>query len=252
MWQGRNRKPFFTPTTKPPTGEYICRRLFIPASKEALELVNGVLSLLTNIENFAETPDGMTPERTAVMFNEMWLDYLGVFQTMIGAVIPMLVETLPGSMLWCDGSEYLRENFPELYDALPASFRLDEDRFIVPDLRNVFVMGAGDTYDVGDTGGAAEITLTEAQMPVHTHTTQPHRHYHQPLVTGDFDVEGAGIPQPNAAQIVPLTQNLTDFETVTVDPAGGDGDPLETQPHANLPPYFALKFAIVAKWKECR
>lgn len=226
MWQGRSKKPFFTPPTTPPTGEYICRLLFIPASKEALELVNGVLSLLTNIENFTETESGMTAERTAVMFTEMWLGYLGVFQTMIGAIVPMLVETLPGAFLWCDGSTYLRENFPQLYAALPAAFIVDADTFTVPDLRNLFVVGAGDDYEVGDTGGEAEHTLTTTEMPVHSHGYSS--------AAANLTTIGVGAPEATA---VP-------FPSVT-DTAGSGGA------HNNMPPYFALRFAIVAKWKEC-
>jgi hypothetical protein len=40
----------------------------------------------------------------------------------------------------------------------------------LPDLRDKFIAGAGNTYAVGATGGAATVTLTEAQMPSHNHT----------------------------------------------------------------------------------
>jgi microcystin-dependent protein len=38
------------------------------------------------------------------------------------------------------------------------------------DLRDKFIVGAGGTYAVGDTGGSNTFTLTNAQMPSHTHT----------------------------------------------------------------------------------
>ena len=38
------------------------------------------------------------------------------------------------------------------------------------DLRDKFIVGAGGTYAVGDTGGSNTVTLTNAQMPSHTHT----------------------------------------------------------------------------------
>ena len=36
-------------------------------------------------------------------------------------------------------------------------------------LKDVFLLAAGDTYAVGETGGEAEVTLTVEQMPAHTH-----------------------------------------------------------------------------------
>ena len=39
-----------------------------------------------------------------------------------------------------------------------------------PDLRNRFVVGAGDIYSVGGTGGSTTQTLTTGNIPAHTHT----------------------------------------------------------------------------------
>ena len=36
-------------------------------------------------------------------------------------------------------------------------------------IKDRFILAAGDTYSQGATGGSATVTLTEAQMPVHTH-----------------------------------------------------------------------------------
>lgn len=37
-------------------------------------------------------------------------------------------------------------------------------------IKDVFLLSAGDTYTAGSTGGAATVTLTEAQMPKHNHS----------------------------------------------------------------------------------
>jgi microcystin-dependent protein len=39
-----------------------------------------------------------------------------------------------------------------------------------PDLRNRFIVGAGDTYAVAATGGATSVTLATANLPSHNHT----------------------------------------------------------------------------------
>ena len=58
-------------------------------------------------------------------------------------------------------------------NAIPSGWVLCNGANSTPDLRGKFVVGYHDSngdYDVGDTGGAETVTLTEAQMPAHTHT----------------------------------------------------------------------------------
>lgn len=60
-------------------------------------------------------------------------------------------------------------------ESVPAGWTLcdgtspDDVDITVPDLRNQFTVGAGDSYDVGDTGGVAEATLDEQHLPEHDH-----------------------------------------------------------------------------------
>ena len=59
---------------------------------------------------------------------------------------------------------------------IPSGWVLCDGNNSTPDLRNRFIVGAGSTYSVGDTGGATTVTLTEAQMPSHSHTVDSHQH----------------------------------------------------------------------------
>lgn len=54
--------------------------------------------------------------------------------------------------------------------SIPGGWALCNGSNGTPDLRNRFVVGAGSTYSVGNTGGADSVTLTSAQIPSHTHT----------------------------------------------------------------------------------
>ena len=65
--------------------------------------------------------------------------------------------------------------------SIPSGWVLCNGSNSTPDLRDKFVVGAGSTYAVGDTGGSATVTpagsisvagtaLTEAQMPKHFHS----------------------------------------------------------------------------------
>jgi len=96
---------------------------------------------------------------------------------------------------------------------IPSGWQLCDGTNGTPDLRNRFVIGAGDTYAVNDTGGAA----------THTHTFTSDAHDH-------------GIPQepgcPGAGPHPCLTTLDTDTEVATGTTDAG----------STLPPYYALAY----------
>lgn len=53
---------------------------------------------------------------------------------------------------------------------VPTGWVLCDGLNSTPDLRNRFVIGAGDTYSVGSTGGSTTQTLSVGNLPAHTHT----------------------------------------------------------------------------------
>ena len=65
-------------------------------------------------------------------------------------------------------------------NAIPSGFVLCNGSNSTPDLRGKFVVGYHDSngdYDVGDTGGAETVTLSEAQIPSHNHSfSSSHTH----------------------------------------------------------------------------
>jgi microcystin-dependent protein len=81
--------------------------------------------------------------------------------------------------------------------AVPVGWRLCDGTGGTPDLRSRFVIGAGSTYAVAATGGAATVSLTEAQLPSHTHaagslaTASGGAHTH--TVSGTAASSGAGF-----------------------------------------------------------
>ena len=52
---------------------------------------------------------------------------------------------------------------------IPPGWWLCDGTVGTPDLRDRFLVGAGNTYSPGNTGGAASHTLTTAQLPSHAH-----------------------------------------------------------------------------------
>ena len=65
-------------------------------------------------------------------------------------------------------------------NAIPSGFVLCNGSNSTPDLRGKFVVGyhnSNGDYDVGDTGGAETVTLSEAQIPSHNHSfSSSHTH----------------------------------------------------------------------------
>ena len=63
-------------------------------------------------------------------------------------------------------------------NAIPSGWVICDGNNNTPDLRNRFIIGAGSggSYSPGDTGGAASVTLSVAQMPSHSHSTNSHAH----------------------------------------------------------------------------
>lgn len=146
---------------------------------------------------------------------------------MIGMIIPFITESPPANVLACDGSTYLRDDYPALYEALDPIFIVDADHFSVPDLRGRTVIGAGDgagltSRSAGDTGGEEAHQLTESELASHSHTIQ------DTITTAAAEPGEVAVLTP--IPIVPAYTGAT----------GGDS------PHNNMQPFYALNYGVIA------
>ena len=97
-----------------------------------------------------------------------------------------------------------------------------------PDLRERFIVGAGGSYGVGDTGGAKEVALTVAQMPSHKHALYGRS-------------SGYALAHNNSHEVITYankdwgswSEKINDSES-----AGGG------QAHENRPPFYALCYIM--------
>ena len=124
----------------------------------------------------------------------------------------------------------------------------------LPDMRDLFPVGAGASYAVGATGGANSVTLSVAQMPSHNHTgltgarDRSQAHVHSVGSGGQLFVldiggglwtSGAGNRQGAGAPVQADSVDPPDH-LHTITSQGGNGA------HENRPPYRALQFIIRA------
>jgi len=156
---------------------------------------------------------------------DMWRRSYDMVACMIGTIVAYANSTLPDGLLPCNGSTFERDDYPDLYDALHSDYHVSSTQFTTPDLRDQFVVGAGNDYALGATRGENQHTLTTTEIPSHTHA------YYPPVL--NLDLESPGAPDIQGAGISPVTAET--FAT-----GGGSA-------HENRPPFYALVWAIVAR-----
>lgn len=205
-----------------PTGKF-CRRLFIPNSPYLVGCVSGALRELAAPENWEEL-GAITPEEVAAVFEEMYLLYgEDNYGCMIGKVLPTIGEVQPNELL-CDGSTFNDADYPLLAARISSDWSNGDGTFTVPDLRDRFLLGGGGTFAETAQGGETNVTLSENQMPPHTHLETQY--------TFNLDLEAPGAPD-----ILGLGQPSISVPTSS---AGGG------QPHNNMPPYQVVRYVVIA------
>ena len=134
-------------------------------------------------------------------------------------------------------------------NAIPTGYVICDGNNSTPNLRNSFVLGAGDTYAVGATGGSAD-----AIVPAHTHaltaaststasrtgtfdTSKPN------AATGIVSVAATGIgPAGDGSQYSGARYSIDASHSHTL--SGSTDSTGSSATNANLPPYYALCYIM--------
>ena len=119
-------------------------------------------------------------------------------------------------VMWSGASNAIPTGYQLCDGSASATTELQAIRANVPDLRDKFIVGAGSSYNVNDTGGSADTTL-----PAHSHVISAYN---------NSDVNGTGISGKGDQQSI---------GSITTNDAGsGNGT------GTNLPPYYAVCYII--------
>ena len=148
-------------------------------------------------------------------------------------------------------------------DAIPSGFVLCNGSNSTPDLRNRFLVGAGDSYSVNNTGGSQEVTLSTSQLPSHNHSVSVSGTTSNKSLTGDitkisecYNVAGGatGVFTKKSTGNSPVTGSSSTSPTAGVDfdashdhtfsASGTSGNEGSGSAIENRPPYYALCYIM--------
>jgi len=125
--------------------------------------------------------------------------------------------------------------------SIPSGWVICDGTNGTPDLRNSFILGAGNTYAVGATGGSTDaIVVSHTHTATSTSTVTDPGHFHTTNATyygsGGPAATSGGSNLPTGATINSATTGITVATSTTNATAGVSGS------GANMPPYYALAF----------
>lgn len=144
-------------------------------------------------------------------------------------------------LLWSGSSENI-----------PSGWHLCDGQEGTPDLRDRFVVGAGNTYSVGKTGGEASHTLTTAELPSHSHgsgslaasSSGSHTHSYSEA-REDTDRYGIGTGSYDVVTGLYSSSSTTGSSgSHSHSVSGSTGSTGSGAAHNNLPPYYALCYIM--------
>ena len=140
---------------------------------------------------------------------------------------------------------------------VPLAWHICDGSNGTPDLRDRFIVGAGSSYTVGNSGGENAVTLTTNQIPSHTHSGKANINaghkflsttggsfyafmaYSSNMSSWDTDPNySSGAMLLNYKDNYSGDLSLNISGNITTGASGG------SQSHENRPPYYALAFIM--------
>jgi microcystin-dependent protein len=155
-------------------------------------------------------------------------------QPYVGEIRMFAGNFAPAGWMFCEGQQLPISENETLFQLLGTTYGGDgQSNFNLPDLRGRIPIHQGNGFNLSETGGAEEITLTVQQIPAHSH----------PLIA-TTSVANQSSPSNNViAQSTAADLYIEDTATAAlaanaVGPVGG------SQPHTNFQPYLCVQFII--------
>ena len=154
--------------------------------------------------------------------------YVGEIRMFAGNFAPVGWEFCAGQLLPISENEVLCQLIGTTYGGD------GENTFALPDLRSRVPVHQGAGFNLAQTGGEEQVTLTVQQIPVHSHPLAA-------TTTSGSNASPAGsilAQTGGGVQLYYEGQSTDPMNNQAISPVGG------SQPHTNLQPYLCVNFII--------
>jgi len=160
-------------------------------------------------------------------------------QPFVGEIRIFAGNFAPAGWMFCDGTPLPISENETLFQLIGTTYGGDgEETFNLPNLQSRLPLhqgtGAGDTYQLGETGGVEQVTLSVQQIPSHNHA------FLATTDNGSAASPSNGTPGSGTAVTIfrPVPPNAAAMDAGSVSMVGG------SQPHTNLQPYLCMNYII--------
>lgn len=182
-----------------------------------------------------------------------------------GMVIPYAGNITPTGFLFCNGQLISRSTYSALFSAIGITYGVGDGitTFAIPNLEDCFVVGGGDLYPLGSTGGASQVNLSVSNLAAHTHnitaTDSGHTHNVQWIDDGaglvggvpPNDLNGRAAFGTGGSGVFPPIPTASSAFTAGLIAATGEANIAASADNTGagssfgiLPPYISLSFVI--------
>jgi microcystin-dependent protein len=140
----------------------------------------------------------------------------------------------PAGWAFCSGQLLPISENDVLFQLIGTTYGGDgQETFGLPDLQGRIPVHWGNSVILAQTGGAESVTLTQQQMPIHTHSMLG-------AATPGNQVTPIGNLSANSTSVKPYISEDQDgnFAASAISPDGGN------QPHDNMMPFLVVSYII--------
>ena len=154
-------------------------------------------------------------------------------QPYVGEIRMFAGNFAPAGWMFCEGQLLPISEYETLFNLIGTTYGGDgQSTFSLPDLRGRVPLHFGNGFQLAETGGAEEVTLTVSQIPAHSHPM---------LASSDVPTAlspAGNVPGQAAAKIYRLGNPTVLLNPTSMSSTGG------SQPHNNFQPYLCVDFII--------
>ena len=155
-------------------------------------------------------------------------------QPYVGEIRMFAGNFAPAGWMFCEGQLLPISENETLFQLIGTTYGGDgQSTFALPDLRGRLPIHQGNGFELAETGGAEEITLTVNQIPAHTHALLA-----TSGIGNDSNPGGNVLAESSVASLYQAGAPASAMAPQTISAVGG------SQPHTNFQPYLCVNFII--------